>query len=65
MGRALPAQRTVLELYEPPDQKFSTFQCIQPAIKFGQVLFLYRRSNLKGGKLEAEVNDSSTIAVIA
>lgn len=65
VGLAVPAQGTVLESDKGSYQQFSTFQCVQPARKFGQVLFLYRVSNFSAGNRQAESDDSGTIAVIA
>jgi hypothetical protein len=65
VGLALSTERTVLKPYEASDQDFTFLQCVQPTLKFGQVLFLYRASNLGAGDLKTELDNSSTIAVIA
>jgi hypothetical protein len=65
VGFTVTAQRSVLESYESSNENLAAWQRLQPAFKFGQVLFLYRKANLHGGKLEANFNNSSSIAVIA
>jgi hypothetical protein len=65
MRFAVPAQLAVLKSDESDDDNLSAGQVVQPATKFGQVLFIYRLPNLGTGQFKADFYNSRVIAVVA
>lgn len=61
---AVGGKNTVLEIDETRNQKLSVRECLYPFPKFGQVLFVYRFSDVERGSFKILGNDSGTIAVI-
>lgn len=64
MRNALGGKATVLVGNELRNPKLTRIQPLKPTLKFGQVCFLYRVSDLESGDAGIEVNGSRVIAVV-
>lgn len=64
MGPTGSVQGSVLELNESVNPDLSRWKPLKPALKFGQVLFLYAPSGIESSSLQIKINHPGVIAVI-
>lgn len=64
MSRARSGKLPVLERNELRNEDFPTLKPLRPVSKFGQVLFFYFPTNMEGGRLKIEVDQSNRVAVV-
>ncbi len=64
MRFTIPTKGAVLKPDEFDNDEFIGFQCLHPASKFGQVLFLYRLADVKAPRIKIDFKNARTVAVI-
>ncbi len=64
MDNARGSKLTKLEANKLEDVKLSGWKSIHPATKFGQVMFLYRLTDLERRELGVQLDNPGVIAVV-